>query len=237
VTTTEPDPGILDAIERRVSWRSYADQAVTGAVRAQLDGVIADPPAGPFGSKLRLALIDASAEQRRSAKLGTYGVVKSAPLFLAGVVADGPQALEDFGYVFEWAVLEITRLDLGTCWLGGTFKRDRFGRALDAQGGELVPAVSMVRGHIPSLEWAPPPRRSGRGGACARERLEDGLRPVAVARSRCARRRGILPRRLPRLWLVRSDAPATSGDGAGGWPSPRRRRPAAAAAGGFRRIL
>ncbi len=144
MSTMDPDPEIIDAIERRVSWRSYADRPVTGLVRAQLDTAIASPPAGPFGSSVRLALIEASAEQRQSAKLGTYGVVKGAPLFMAGVIAEGVHALEDFGYVFEWAVLAATKLGLGTCWLGGTFKRESFGRALGATADEVVPAVSPV---------------------------------------------------------------------------------------------
>jgi len=146
VSTSEPNLGVLEVIERRVSWRSYADRPVTGEVRAQLEEAIESPPEGPLGSSPRLALIEASSAQRQSAKLGTYGVVKGAPLFLAGVIADGPHALEDFGYVFEWAVLEATKLGLGTCWLGGTFQRESFGRALGAGEDEVVPAVSPV-GH------------------------------------------------------------------------------------------
>ncbi len=144
MNATASDPKIIDVIERRVSWRSYADRPVTGAVRAELESTIDSPPAGPFGSSVRLALIEASAAQRKTAKLGTYGVVKGAPLFMAGVVGETSHGLEDFGYVFQWAVLGATELGLGTCWLGGTFKRESFGRALGAGEDEVVPAVSPV---------------------------------------------------------------------------------------------
>jgi len=102
------------------------------------------PPTGPFGGNVRLGLIAANAEQRGGAKLGTYGVIKGAPLFMAGVIEDEGHALEDFGYIFEWALLHATRLGLCSCWLGGTFKRASFGQALAAGPSEIVPAITPL---------------------------------------------------------------------------------------------
>ncbi len=96
---------------------------------------------------MRLALLRTDSTQHEGArKLGTYGVIDGAGYFLAGAVDEGPYALEDYGYVFEWVVLQLTALDLNTCWLGGTFRRGEFGAALHVAEDELVPAVSPV-GH------------------------------------------------------------------------------------------
>lgn len=141
----EPSPPVAALVEARSSWRSYRPEDLPAHLLAQVDEVLARAPPGPFGHTVRLALLPASPSKRAQArKLGTYGVIQGAPWFLAGAVADGPHALEDYGYVFEWVLLQLTGLGLGSCWLGGTFKREDFGRALHATPDELVPAVSPV---------------------------------------------------------------------------------------------
>lgn len=137
---------VTEIIRVRCSYRAYdgrpLEPATLEALQAHLDAL----QPGPFGGKVRLALLDERQRSEQPRKLGTYGVISGAPGFLAGAVREAPHALEDFGYVFEQAILAATDLGLGTCWLGGTFKRDQFGQALGAAEDELVPAVSPV-GH------------------------------------------------------------------------------------------
>ena len=52
--------------------------------------------------------------------------------------------LEDFGYLMERIVLFATDIDLGTCWLGGSFRKSSFAKRISASSGESVPAVSSV---------------------------------------------------------------------------------------------
>ena len=52
--------------------------------------------------------------------------------------------MEDFGYAGEQIVLVATGLGLGTCWLGGTFRRSRFAERLALRPGEKMPCVLSV---------------------------------------------------------------------------------------------
>ena len=72
------------------------------------------------------------------------GIISGARTYLAGATGSSRYALEDFGYLFELLLLKATDLGLGSCWLGGSFTRSRFARAMDLQEGEIIPAVSPV---------------------------------------------------------------------------------------------
>lgn len=97
----------------------------------------------PFGVQVR---VDFLKEQAGSdgRKLGTYGVIHGCSTYLGVAVMDGPLALEALGYSFEELILYCTELGLGTCWLGGTFRRTSFAEAMGLKSGELFPAVSPI---------------------------------------------------------------------------------------------
>jgi hypothetical protein len=56
----------------------------------------------------------------------------------------GEKNLEDFGYAMEHAILFATDLGLGTCWLGGTFTKSSFARAIALTDEESIPAVTSI---------------------------------------------------------------------------------------------
>lgn len=153
---------VQQIIQARSSWRTYDKQPLSPETEAALLQAIDQPPPAPFGHPVSLHLLNPFAPNKETPqKLGTYGVIRGATRFLAGVVRNGERAIEDFGYLFEWAILVATDLGLGTCWLGGTFQRDAFGAALNLQEDEVIPAVSPVgyarqkRGIVDSVfRWA-----------------------------------------------------------------------------------
>jgi len=108
---------------------------------------------GIFGTKVYFYWIDASTEEFKNLKLGTYGVISGANYFITGKTADSPQNFEDFGYCMEKVILYCAHLDLGTCWLGGTYKKTAFSTAIDLKDDEIIPAVTPVGnfGHKKSL--------------------------------------------------------------------------------------
>lgn len=136
---------LLDLIRQRASWRNYRPEPLAPAAWAALEAALGDLPSGPFAESSRFALVSAFASDPKALRqLGTYGNIQGATTFIAGAVADGPRALEAFGYRMEIAILRATDLGLGTCWLGGTFNRGGFGAALGVRPGELMPAISPV---------------------------------------------------------------------------------------------
>ncbi len=139
-------PSTAELVRRRTSCRSFEPRPLEAADRAALEDWIATLPPGPFGGRPRLGLLDAAeAEGQAGGKLGTYGVIRGAQLYLAGALRpQEPGSLEDFGWGVEWLILQATGRGIGSCWLGGTFRRERFQRALRLADGEMVPAVTPL---------------------------------------------------------------------------------------------
>jgi nitroreductase len=136
---------LIDAMRRRVSVRSYADRPVEQSVKESIRGLLEAHNTGPFGNRARLSLIDLSdVEQAETRQLGTYGFIRGARLYVAGVVGQSSGSMQDYGYCLEQVIVRMTHLGLGTCWLGGTFKRASFAKRLGASTDEVIPAISPV---------------------------------------------------------------------------------------------
>lgn len=136
----------IETILRRVSVRSYRDQAVSSDLLGQL--VAAGEQAEPLTSiRVRTHLDERAAVQRgMTGLLGDYGKVIRAPHYLVLTAEEGAHHLLDAGYRFEQVLLAATRLGLGTCWIGGFFREARVSAAFELDAGERVVALSPV-GH------------------------------------------------------------------------------------------
>jgi len=136
---------IIEAIQARRSCRTYGDRPVEPEKVAALMALFPPEAVGPFGNPVRFRFLDIDASASRNfGVLGTYGVIKGKPLFILAAVGKGLRAMEDCGFCLERIILEATRLGLGTCWLGGTFKRRGFARAMDLTDRELMPAITPL---------------------------------------------------------------------------------------------
>ncbi len=134
-------PSISDIIRMRRSCRSYSDQIIEPSTLKALDAAISAPQAGPFGNAPRFVLLTLETlSHERWKKLGTYGVIKNAHLYLAGLIRPAPGAACDYGYCKERLILKATELGLGACWLGGTFSISAFAQALE--NVRLAPSAS-----------------------------------------------------------------------------------------------
>jgi hypothetical protein len=103
---------------------------------------------------LRFRLIASTEDDAKGLRgLGTYGFVRGASAFIVGAATVGDGYREDYGHAMERLILLATDLGLGTCWLGGSFTRSSFSRAIAAADAERLPAVAAV-GVIPNLEAA-----------------------------------------------------------------------------------
>lgn len=76
--------------------------------------------------------------------LGTYGFIRGASGFIVGALERDIGNLEDYGYAMQTMVLLATDLGLATCWLGGSFQKDKFSKRIRTGTHEVVPAVVSV---------------------------------------------------------------------------------------------
>jgi nitroreductase len=135
---------LLDVIKSRRSVRSYRNEnlssELTGLLRDYIAGL-----SGPFDRKFRLVLFSSQEiMEKTKGKIGTYGVIRGAHDYIAGVVEKGDKGLEQLGYVLEKFILYAASLELGTCWLGGTFSRRLFSQLVELGEDERLPVVTPV---------------------------------------------------------------------------------------------
>ncbi len=129
----------IETMKKIRSVRTYLNKAISKSDAEKAAKIIADT-ANPFGAKLRFCIVDNESADK---KLGTYGMMRGAKTFVVGCVKPGDMNIEGFGYAFEKAILAFTEMGLGTCWLGGTFKRGAFESAAKLDG-EIIAAVTPI---------------------------------------------------------------------------------------------
>jgi hypothetical protein len=139
---------LINIIQNRFSCRTYQDQVIEPEKRETLSNYISRISPGPFGNLARFSVITATETDLKALQgLGTYGFIKNAPGFIVGAIHQGDYNLEDFGFLMEKIILFATELELGTCWLGGTFTKSNFSKKILLMNDEIIPAVTAV-GHI-----------------------------------------------------------------------------------------
>ncbi len=143
---------ITSLIKTRTSCRTYNGKVVDPSKKAAMDKFADEPGSGPFGLKSRFKIIGADPTDPTILKgLKTYGVIKGASAYIVGAMPQAENNLEDFGYAMQQIILFATDLDLGTCWLGGTFNKSVFSEKMSLNNHETVPAVTAL-GHRASKQ-------------------------------------------------------------------------------------
>jgi nitroreductase len=136
---------MIDAINKRVSVRSYADRPIENDKKQEIINLLQSTEECPLGNEVRFTLLDFSEMDKEEIRnLGTYGFISGAKLFIVSAIKGEAGAFADLGYCFEKVILKLTNLDLGTCWMGGTFKRANFAERINVSEDEIVPAISPV---------------------------------------------------------------------------------------------
>ena len=139
------DFSVTENIEKRISCRTYDGRQLSSEHKNALLAVSNNLPAAPFGNDIQIALLELDEDGlHQGQKLGTYGLISGAKTYIAGAVKNNDRAIIDFGFIFEYILLHATALNLATCWLGGSVKRDDFRNALNLNDGDVIPAVSPV---------------------------------------------------------------------------------------------
>lgn len=140
-------------IQRRFSCRKYDRAPIAEEKQDKLTAFLDNLPSAPFdklravpfGTRPRFNLVAAQKNDSQVLRgLGTYGFIRNAAGFIVGTITPAKYDLEDYGYLLEMTQLYATALDLGTCWLGGTFTKSRFAKKVALGSDESIPAISAI---------------------------------------------------------------------------------------------
>jgi len=132
------------AIPRRRSRRRFDSAALDSSQLAGLETICRE--FRPF-PQARAILVTESPDRVFKGAVGPYGKVKGSPAFIAFVGdMDDPHVQEKVGYLGEGIILEATAMGLGTCWVGGFFRREVAESLVGVGESERILAVTPV-GH------------------------------------------------------------------------------------------
>ncbi|MDD2637180.1 MAG: nitroreductase family protein, partial [Bacteroidales bacterium] len=134
-----------EAIKVRRSIRNYDQKPLEDNLLIKINLFLQNPAIGPFGNTPRFILIEKpEARKKEKVRLGTYGFISNAAYFIGGCIEKFEFSEVDYGYSLERIIIELTRLGLGTCWIGGTFKRKDYEILLKTSKSETIPCITPV---------------------------------------------------------------------------------------------
>lgn len=128
------------SVRKRYSVRNYSEKDVEQDVKNSIELFI-ESLDNPFGQKVNFHYLD-SEDTKNEKALGTYGVIKGAKQYIGATIKLDSLSLEALGYELETLILYLANIDIGTCWLGGTFNRKGFAKAMNIGEGEIFPIIT-----------------------------------------------------------------------------------------------
>lgn len=132
---------IMEAVERRHSVREYKDEKIQGEVLESLQKEI-ELCNKESGLNIQLVTDEPEVFNNRLAKKSGFKGVTNY-LILAGEKSVDLQ--EKCGYYGEKIVIKAQMLGLNTCWVGGTFNRNKVKKSLN-KGEKLVCVIAIGYG-------------------------------------------------------------------------------------------
>lgn len=131
---------IDEAVRKRYSVRNYNGEIIEENIKEKIRLFMASLD-NPFGKDVFFHFLD-NEDVNKEEKLGTYGVIKGASQYIGTTIEKEDFSLEALGYELEVLMLYLSDLNIGTCWLGGTFDRKGFAKAMDIGENQLFPAIT-----------------------------------------------------------------------------------------------
>ncbi len=133
---------VKECIEKRHSVRAYEKKEIPNEI---IDSIVKfiEELQNPFSDKVKIKIVKQGYSEE-SKKLGTYGVIKGASNFLVCVCEDKEFDYVALGYALEKVILYCTSLGLGTCWIGGTFNKGNFAKAVSLNKNQILPIISPI---------------------------------------------------------------------------------------------
>lgn len=131
-----------EVVNKRTSVRTYSTNLISNQEKEQLNTCI-NTLSNPFSTKITFHMLETQ-NTEEYAQIGTYGMIKGAKDYIGATAENTEFCYFALGYEFEKLILFAASIGLGTCWLGGTFKKSAFAEAMQIKEGEIFPAVSPI---------------------------------------------------------------------------------------------
>lgn len=136
---------IFENIKKRQSIRTFQKEELDGITLKEIENILNREHKTPFGSTPYFQMLDIMDDNLKEiGKLTSYGVIKGARHYLVGYCKGDDSSIMDYGYVMEKIILDLNYMDLGSCWLGLTFRSSFISKVLNLPESSVIPAISPV---------------------------------------------------------------------------------------------
>ncbi|QGT99286.1 Nitroreductase family protein [Candidatus Syntrophocurvum alkaliphilum] len=137
----------IDNIKNRTSVRTFINKEIETnkleLIQEYID--INENKTGLFGNETKFKIVKGNINPNKKEKIGTYGFIKGTQTFIVGIMKkDKENNHLDYGYSFEKLILFLTGLDIGTCWLGASFNRNKITKLVELQEDEIIPCITPI---------------------------------------------------------------------------------------------
>ncbi len=129
----------LELVKSRRSVRTFDGEMVDESLLSDLRS-FAETATNPYKIPVRFAFLEAGEHKLSSP------VISGETLYVAAAVEKGEHVEEAYGYTFAALLIRAHKLGLGSVFIGGTMPRDKFEKAAELTGSEIMPCVSPLGG-------------------------------------------------------------------------------------------
>lgn len=161
---------LVDVMPQRRSCRVFSDEPLRPVAQSVLRDALASAASLFSDVETSVHVVDGPAMHRvLPGLIGSYGKVRAPQWLLATGRADDDRRYQSAGFVLEPVVLSLAAIGVGTCWIGGSAKRDVF-RGVADYPAEHAPTILIAFGNP-----AKPEGHLREAGTAARKPLEELL--------------------------------------------------------------
>jgi nitroreductase len=135
---------IIETIHKRRSVRTFQTLPVPAETLARLTAAF-DGAERLNATPVRLLVVPAAqVAHGMTGLIGSYGSMVDPPHYAIGISAEGKGDQLNFGFVMEQFVLACAGEGLGTCWVGGFFRKSLLEQAVALGPGERIVCISPL---------------------------------------------------------------------------------------------
>jgi nitroreductase len=134
---------MIKIMEKRRTIREYKDAAVSANVMNHVRETIEKLPDLTEKAKVEIGLLQDGhgVYEALNGIVGYHGIMIKAPHYLIMMCEEREENFIATGYAGEWLSLELTKLDLGSCWLQTAAKSDLIKEKLGIQSSLTVASL------------------------------------------------------------------------------------------------
>jgi nitroreductase len=135
---------MIQAMLTRQSSRSFTRDSLKQKWE-MIDQILHDSKMGPLGHPIDLLRVSPLELKKQGiGQLASFGVISGTAEYLFGIIPNTRAGLVNYGYAMEKVAISLWKEGIGSCWLGGSFKKNKLEALYLMKETRSIPAVLAI---------------------------------------------------------------------------------------------